>query len=244
MKKYLAIIAKIKTYALSHKIQSAFVALVLFGGGYYAYANATSSAGEVRYVLGTAATSTVIATVSASGQISSSDSVDIKPRVTGTITWIGVKEGQQVRAGQALMTIDNVDAAQAVVSAKQSLAASELQYQKDAASAPIDFQKDQTALTNAEQDLSDEYSKALDTLATTYLDEPTVATGLNATLYGYDFSSNHTQQNVDALSNFFTSTSQVTTIQSFARSAKMITQADAVLIGLAIFLAAPTRYAK
>ena len=67
--------------------------------------------------------------------------------------------------------------------------------------------------------MSDEYSKALDTLATAYLDEPAVATGLNATLYGYDFSPNNSQQNVDALGNLFTNSDQVQKIQTFKTSA-------------------------
>lgn len=184
------------------------------------YAKATSTTGVAHYVLGTASTSTIIATVSASGQISSSDSVDIQPKVSGNITWVGVQEGQKVSAGQALMTIDSVTARQQYNDDKNSLAAAELQFQKDSASAPIDYQKDQTTLTNSQQDLSDEYSNAYNVLATTYLDEPAVATGLNSTLYGYDFSTNGTQQNVDALGNLFTSTSQVQQMQTFQTSAK------------------------
>jgi multidrug efflux pump subunit AcrA (membrane-fusion protein) len=213
-------VTNIKAYMLAHKIISAVVLVVVLGGGYYMYAKATSTTGQTRYVLGTASTSTIIAVVSESGQISASNSVDIKPKVTGTITWVGVKEGQKVSAGQALMTIDSTTARQQYNDDKQSLAAAELQYQKDEASAPIDFQKDQTALTNAQQDLTDEYSNAFDVLSSTYLDEPVVATGLNAILYGYDLSSSGTQQNVDALSNLFTNSNQQQSIAPFAVSAK------------------------
>ena len=219
MKNISLYVTKIKTYIVAHKIISALVIVILVGGGWYMYAKATSTTGVTHYVLGTASTSTIIATVSASGQISSSDSVDIQPKVTGTITWVGVKEGQKVSAGQALMTVDSTTARQQYNDDKNALAAAELQYQKDSASAPIDYQKDQTAFINAQQDLNDEYSKALDTLATTYLDEPAVATGLNTTLYGYDFSSNNSQQNVDALGNLFTNSDQVQKIQTFKTSA-------------------------
>ena len=219
MKKLYGYFASIKTYALAHKVISAVALLVVLGGGWYAYAKATSTSGQVRYVLGTASTSTIIASVSASGQISSSDSIDVKPKVTGTITWVGVTEGQKVRAGQALMTVDSTTARQQYNDDKNSLAAAELQYQKDQASAPIDFQKDQTSLANAEQALADEYTSAYGVLATTYLDEPTVSTGLNSSLYGYDFSSSGTQQNVDALSNLFSNSDQVQKIQTFKTSA-------------------------
>lgn len=210
----------VKKYALTHKVISSAAIIIVLFGGWYAYGKATSTTGEVRYVLGTASTSTIIATVSGSGQISSSNTVDIKPKVSGTITWVGVKAGQKVYAGQAIASIDAADARQALVSAQQSLAASELQYQKDAATAPIDFQKDQTALTNAQGDLADEYISAYNTLSSTYLDEPAVATGLNNILYGFDFSQSNSQWNVDALANLFVNDSQKMQIQRFATSAK------------------------
>jgi RND family efflux transporter MFP subunit len=212
--------ARAKTYVIAHKIISGIVLIILVGGGWYMYAKANSTTGETRYVLGTASTSTIISVVSESGQISSSDSVDIKPKVSGTITWVGVQEGQVVRAGQALMSIDNTDAVQQYQDDKASLAAAELQYQKDSASAPIDFQKDQTALTNAQQDLTDEYSNAFDILSSTYLDQPTVATGLNEILYGYDFSSSNSQWNVDALSNLFSNNDAQQKLLPFTTSAK------------------------
>jgi len=211
---------KLKAYAFAHKVITVVVIAIVVGGGWFMYAKATSSSGETKYVLGTASTSTIIAVVSESGQISSSDSVDIKPKVTGTITWVGATAGEKVRAGQALMSIDDTTARQQYNDDKNSLAAAELQYQKDSASAPIDFQKDQNSLTNAQQDLTDEYSNAFEVLSSTYLDEPTVATGLNETLYGYDFSSSGSQQNVDALSNLFPNNSQEQQVMSFASSAK------------------------
>lgn len=220
LKKISLWLSGVKKYALAHKIISAAVLVALLGGGYYAYGKATATGGQVRYVLGAAATSTVISTVSGSGQISSSDTVDIKPKVSGTITWIGVKPGQYVRAGQAIATIDSKDARQALLSAQQSLAASELQYQKDAASAPIDFQKNQIALTNAQTDLADEYVSAYNVLSSTYLDEPAVVTGLNGILYGYDFSGNNGQWNMDALADMFNNDAQKLLVQKFAASAK------------------------
>lgn len=196
-------------------------ALVLvLGGAWYVYTKDTSTTGEVRYVLGTASTSTIISVVSASGQISSSDSVDIKPKVSGNITWVGATEGQKVYAGQALMSIDSTDARQSIADAQKTLAADELQYQKDAATAPINFQKDQTTLDNAQSDLSDEYITTFNTLSSTYLDEPTVATGLNNVLYGFDFSANNSQWNVDALVSMFANEDQQRKVRAFADSAK------------------------
>jgi multidrug efflux pump subunit AcrA (membrane-fusion protein) len=128
--------------------------------------------------------------------------------------------GEKVYAGQALATIDNTTAKQTLQNAEQSLVSAELQYQQDAASAPINYQKDQTALTNDQTTLSDEYINTFNTLSSTYLDEPAVATGLNSVLYGYDFSSNNSQWNVDALVSMFNTASQQQQVQTFADSAK------------------------
>lgn len=210
----------VKTYAFKHKILSAIVALVVLGGAWYAYAATTSTSGQTRYILGTVATSTIISTVSESGQISSSNSVDIQPQVSGTITWVGATVGEKVYAGQALATIDNTTAEQTLQNAEQSLASAELQYQQDSAAAPINYQKDQTTLTNDQTTLTNEYINAFNVLSSTYLDEPAVATGLNDALYGYELSSNNSQWNVDALVSMFNNASQQQQVLTFADSAK------------------------
>ncbi len=212
----------VKTYTFAHKFVSIIALLVILGGGWWMYAKATAPGTETRYTLGTVSTSTIISTVSESGQISSSDSVDIKAKVSGEITWIGVHEGQTVRAGQALMTIDNTDAKQAVVQSQQTLAADELQYQKDSAQAPADYQKDVQALATAKDDLSTSYNDTFNDLSGTYLDLPDVVSGANNALYGYDFDTSKGQWNMDFLANLFINQSTInsSSVTSFQASAK------------------------
>ncbi len=220
MKNIFTYFSNLKAYALAHKIISSLALVAIVGGGWYAYSLVTAPSSATSYILGTVSTNTIVSSVSESGQIAAFNTVNIQPKVSGSITKVYVKVGQAVHTGQALMSIDDTTALQQYNNDKATLAADELQYQKDAATAPISFQNDQTALTNAQQSLADEYSNAYDVLATTYLDEPTVSTGLNEALYGYDFSTNGSQQNIDALGNLFTSTSQVQQVQSFQTSAK------------------------
>ena len=195
-------IASIKTFAFSHKIASAFIALAVIGVGWYAFSVLTSTAGQTRYVLGTVTKGTVVASVSASGQVAASDELSIKPKVSGDIVWVGVKPGDVVRAGQGIMQIDNTDAKKAVASAERSLAASKLQLEQDTVQAPIDYQKAQDALTTAQDNLETEYNNAYNAISDTYLNLPTAMTGAQNILYGYDMSTNG-QWNVDALANFF-----------------------------------------
>ncbi len=182
----------------------------------------TATGAQTRYILGTVSTSTIIATVSESGQVSASNSISITPQVSGQITWVGVKAGDSVYAGQPLVSIDNTTAKQNVAQAQQSLAASELQYQKDTAQAPISYQTDENALTTAQDDLATDYNDTFNDLSNTYLDLPNVMSGANDALYGYDFDSTKEQWNMDFLANLFINQTTInsSSVTSFQASAK------------------------
>lgn len=210
----------IQKYIFAHKSISVIAMLAILGLGYWAYASLSNTKGETRYVLGTVSKGTIVASVSASGQVSTSNQIDIKPKVSGDIVWVGVKAGDKVYQGQALLALDNTDAKRAVVSAEQALAASKLSLQRDEAAAPIDYQKQSDALATAKDDLATEYNNAYNKLSDTYLDLPGVVTGNEGILYGYDIAPNGSQWNVDALSNMFTDNDDLTKMKSFADSAK------------------------
>ncbi len=210
-----------KTYVLAHKVISGIAIVIILVAVWWIWGKATSASAETRYILGTVSSSTIVSTVSGSGQISSSDSVDIKPKVSGEITWVGVTAGQKVRAGQAIASIDNTDAKQSVLDAKQSLQAAQLQLQKDTAQAPADYQNDQNALATAKENLVDDYNDTFNDLSNTYLDLPNIMTVSLNTLYGYDLDTKKNQWNMDVLTNLFTSSSEDTTSAlAFKASAK------------------------
>ncbi|MES2203330.1 MAG: HlyD family efflux transporter periplasmic adaptor subunit, partial [Patescibacteria group bacterium] len=202
-----------KRYAFAHKVISTVIVVIVLGGGWYAWGKATTASAQTRYILGTASTSTIISTVSASGQIAAENQIDVKAKATGDITWVGVKAGSKVRAGQALAGIDSGDAQQAYQDAKKSLAAAELQYQKDSAQAPISYQKDQDALTQAQNDLADDYNSLYSDLSNVYLDLPNSTTVANNTLYGYDLDPQKSTWNMDYMINIF-STQNTTSVKS------------------------------
>lgn len=191
----------IKKYALAHKIISSLVLVVVLGVGWYAYGAATSTSGQTRYVLGTASTSTIIATVSASGQVSATNQVNITPKVSGTITRVWVKAGQTVGLGQALVSIDSTDAAQAVTNAQIALKAEELTLSQDTSQAPIDYQKTQDAVTQAQLDLSNSYDAVYSALSSAFSTLPDVMSSAHDLLYANTFSALY--DNIGAYQNFF-----------------------------------------
>src|SRR5262249_40395047 len=129
--------------------------------------------------------------------------LDIKPKVSGEVVWVGVKPGDKVVAGQALLQLDSTDAVQAVKSAELSLATAQLQYQRDQAQAPIDYQNSQNTIASDQESLANDYTDSYTKLSATYLDLSPVMTGLNNSLYGYDLSPNSGQWNIDVLANLF-----------------------------------------
>src|SRR3989344_1804529 len=89
-------VAALKKWSVDHKFISAAILLVVLGGGWWVYGQATKASAETRYVLGVAQIGTVISSVSASGQVSSSNQLDIQAKVSGEILSVNVTPGQKV----------------------------------------------------------------------------------------------------------------------------------------------------
>lgn len=211
--------AAVKRFAKAHKAISIVIAVVIIGAGYIGYNHLKSGTVETRYVLATVTKGTLITNVTGSGQVIASNQVDVKPQVSGTVTWVGVKQGDQVAAGQALATLDSTDAEQALANAKAQYAADQLQYQKDSTQAPINYQSDQQALATAQENLTTDYNSAYNDITNTYLDSSSVISGAQDAIYGYEFDARRLQQNLNVLINQFT-TQDTTNIQGFATAAK------------------------
>ncbi len=206
---------KVKKFALAHKVVTTGLIIIIVGGGYYEYKKATSTTGQTQYVTAIVKKQTIISTVTGSGQVSATNQLDVKAKVSGDVTWVNVKAGDKVYAGQALAGLDNRDAKAAVVDAEASLAEAKLQFQKDQAQAPIDYQKNLDNLQNAKNDLVSVYNDTFNTLSNTYLDLPNIIVGIQNTLYGYDLNISKTQVNYDAILNVFHDES-LAKVQDFA----------------------------
>jgi HlyD family secretion protein len=199
------ILGKVFGYAMEHKAIAFLVVLALGYGGYFIHGHFFVSAAPTRYMLAQVSRGTVVASVSASGQVSASDQIDIKPKAMGEVTWVGVKAGDAVRAGQALARIDDTDARQAIADAVQALAQAKLQFQKDSAQAPIDYEKSLEALADSKKALTTTWSDTFNTVSNTYLTLPGVMTGMQNLLYGYDLSPSKIQWNISSIKNIFPS---------------------------------------
>ncbi len=191
-------IKKVLDYVNAHKIISFIFLVIVVGGGYWAYKTFSSSGTSTSYVLGIVEKTTIVASVSASGQVSTVNQIDIKPKASGDITWVGVKAGDTVYAGQALATIDSTEAKQNLADAEASLVSTKLQYQKDSAQAPIDYEKSIDTLNDAKKDLTTGYNDTYNTVSNVYLDLPSAVTGMQNILYSNSLGGqNSGQWNID-----------------------------------------------
>ncbi len=188
---------------LQHKIIAVFLLAIILAGGYYAYSKLNGGSTEARYVLAAVQKGTLVSSVSGSGQVSVSNQVDIKPKVSGDVIWVGVKAGQEVKLGQTLLTLDDTDARKAVADAGLDLEETKLNFDKAVAQAPIDYERKLESLQKAKDNLEKEYEDTFNAVSNAFLDLPSVMTGVQNILYGEDLDKQTHRWNVDVCRNLF-----------------------------------------
>lgn len=146
MKLYLQ---KITSWVKAHKKLSVVILVILIGAGYGSIKAFSNGSESTRYVLAAVERGNIIASVSGSGQVSTSNQLDVKPRVSGETTSINVKAGQEVKAGTILAQIDSQDALQDVRDA-----------QADLTSAKISLEKTKTSTAQSKEDVQESLTKA------------------------------------------------------------------------------------
>jgi RND family efflux transporter MFP subunit len=175
----------------AHKVVSTLMLLILGYGGYYEYEKLTSTADETRYVLSTVTKRTIISSITGSGQVSTSNQVDLKPKVSGDVIAIPITEGRDVLQGDVIARIDASTAQKAVRDAEVSLESAKIALQK--IKKPADslsviqsqnsLDRAKNAKQNAEDDLEKAYSDSYNTIANVFLDLPGIMSGLHDLLF-------------------------------------------------------------
>ncbi len=165
---------KIKQFIIDHKTASVIVLIIILIIGYWTYGKLTSTTGEVRYVTAQAEKATIIATITGTGQVSSSTQIDIKPKASGEIIYLPVQSGQKVGSDTLIAKIDTRDAQKTIRDAETSLESAKLSLEK---------LKIQDSADNMNADLAKSYDDGFNTVSNVFLDMPTIMTGLNDMLY-------------------------------------------------------------
>jgi len=170
-----------------HKIIIGIIVILILFGGYYEYKTIKGKSGAVSYVTSAAEKGTLIVSVSGSGQISASNEVDIKSKVSGDAIYVGMKNGQEVKSGALLVQIDSSDAQKTVRDAQDNLQNARLTLEKLIGPEGLAVPKN---VANAQDDLKKAYDDEFNTIADAFVDLPGVITGLQDIVLGYDFTPN------------------------------------------------------
>jgi len=171
------------SYVNAHKVISFIVVVVLVGGGYYAHSKAASGETVTKYVLSQVTKQTIISSVTGTGQISASNEVDLLPKASGTITYVGVTEGEQVKAGTVIARIDDTDAEKTLRDAQTSLQNSEITYQKSLQQNVTTVATGQQGVDSASTTLTTAYQDAYTDISNAFIDMPDISVALNDIYY-------------------------------------------------------------
>jgi len=206
------IFEKIRVYTKTHKKMTVVLFLVFILAGYYGFKKATDTSGETRYIMAAITKGTLISSVSGSGQVSATNQVEIKPKVSGDIVSLNVKSGQTVKAGAIIATLDAADARKAVRDAEVNLETAKLTYEKlvapNDALSELQWQntlaKAKESKQTSEENLKKAYDDGFNDVSNAFLELPTIMTGLDDLLYEMDASLGGSvgQQNIDYYTSY------------------------------------------
>ncbi|TSC78967.1 MAG: Uncharacterized protein G01um101433_27 [Parcubacteria group bacterium Gr01-1014_33] len=188
---------------LKRKMSSGALMLAILVIGYFGYTKFFTTAGAVRYVTAEVRKGTIVVSISGNGQVSASNQVDIKPKVSGDTVYIGVINGQAVRAGALIVQLDAREAEKAVRDAQANLESSKIALEKLKKPADVlsilqaehALAQSKESKQTAEDDLTKAYENGFNTVATAFLDLSSAMTGLRDILFGTNFSSSQPNLN-------------------------------------------------
>lgn len=186
------VFGNVKSFIKAHKIITAILSIVLLIIIYYGYANLFKAKTQTTYTTASATKGTITTSVSGSGQVSASNSISLQFQASGTLTYLGIQNGQNVYAGQLLAQLDTTSAEKSVRDAQASLDAEQISLQKleGASTLPTPLNKQ-----NAQNTLNQDYQSSYTEISNAFINLPTIMTDLQNILYGNTF--NNYQQNID-----------------------------------------------
>lgn len=146
-------LAKLFKQLIKRKIVVVIILVLIVAGSYFGYQRFTKNDGATRYLTAVVERGTLIVSLSGSGQVSASEQIDIKPKVSGELNAFYIAKDQEIRTGQLLAVIDDNDAQRAVDEAEISLENAKIELEK--LLSPPDIQEllqAENALAQAERD--------------------------------------------------------------------------------------------
>jgi len=150
-------LGKAKIYAFSHKIISVIILVILVGCGYWLYTIIFPGSTAAQYELAQVKNSSIVVSVSGTGQVSASNQVDLSAKASGKIIYLKAVSGQEVKEGELIAQIDSGTTGYELQNAQ-------LSYQDSITSNQDDLKTAQDDLKKTQDDLDGSYIDGLATL--------------------------------------------------------------------------------
>jgi multidrug efflux pump subunit AcrA (membrane-fusion protein) len=186
---------KLARYARLHKIVSTIIVLAIAGGGYYWYRVAHAAPPITKYVVQAAATGSLVAAVSGTGQVQAGTTINVTPQVNEAVTSIPVSVGQHVAQGQILLQLDPTTEQQAVKADQLAVENAQLSLEELQQITTSTLIADQNAvregtanIATASTTVASDYTNGFQGLGTVYANLQTVMMGLQNFVQGNDLS--------------------------------------------------------
>jgi RND family efflux transporter MFP subunit len=199
--------SRIFAFLGAHKLLVGIAVIAVAGGGWFLHRRASAHVADVRYVTALAEKGTLIAAVSGSGAVSASETIDLKPKASGALTYLAIAAGQEVKAGTVVARVDSGDAYQSVKDAQDSLTTAELSMERlkepvdafDVRQAERAVEEARKAETDAREGIADGIEGGYNDVVDAFLELPDVMVTLQDTFYKNTLEAS--QSNIDYYSD-------------------------------------------
>ncbi len=124
-----SIYQKSSKYITEHKIVSTIIALVVILGGFYIY-KSYANVVPTTYNLSAVSRDTIVTSISGTGQVSAQNQLGLTAQSSGQVTSIKVQNGDMVKQGDLLLTVDNRAALVSLTQAQANVTSAQANYDK------------------------------------------------------------------------------------------------------------------
>lgn len=200
MKKY---VSPLLRRVAKRKVTSGMIAAVILIVAYFGYQHVFGGTAVTRYVTAQVQKGTLVASLSATGQVLASTEIQLKPKAAGDVVYAAANS-RDVKTGVLLVQLDTRDAEKAVRDAKVNLDSAKLALEK--LKQPADdlsllqaehaLAQAHDAKSNAEDTIKKAEDDGLNAVSNAFLDLPGVITGLQDMLFSNTLGAGQ-QYNID-----------------------------------------------
>jgi len=174
---------KILKFAVGHKIKFGMIVLAFVIVMVLCFGLFKKDSTETKYVLASVQKGSIISSVSGTGQVSVLNQVEVKPKASGDVVYVGVKNGQEVKKGALLVQLNTKDALKAIRDAEINLENSQITLEKLKVSQGQSIPDAQDSISTAEYNLKQSYQSGFNEVSNSFLNLPTILDGIRGILY-------------------------------------------------------------